>query len=53
MRERLALLGGALTVRSAPGRGTTVRAELPRPPAARPAPPAGGGRAGAGGPGAR
>jgi signal transduction histidine kinase len=53
MRERLALLGGALTVRSAPGRGTTVRAELPRPPAAGPAPPAGGGRAGAGGPGAR
>jgi signal transduction histidine kinase len=40
MRERLALLGGALTVRSAPGRGTTVRATLPLPP------PAGGAGAG-------
>jgi signal transduction histidine kinase len=37
MRERLALLGGALAVRSAPGRGTTVRAALPRRGATDPA----------------
>jgi PAS domain S-box-containing protein len=29
MRERVALLGGALAITSAPGRGTEVRAELP------------------------
>jgi signal transduction histidine kinase len=31
MRERLSFLGGALTVESAPGSGTTVRALLPLP----------------------
>jgi signal transduction histidine kinase len=29
MRERTALLGGSLTVNSAPGSGTTVTARLP------------------------
>jgi PAS domain S-box-containing protein len=47
MRERLALLGGALAVRSAPGRGTTVRAALPPPPPG--AGRAGAARAGGGG----
>ena len=31
MRERAELVGGSLTVRSSPGRGTTVRAAVPRP----------------------
>jgi signal transduction histidine kinase len=31
MRERAALLGGTLTVQSAPGQGTLVSAELPLP----------------------
>ncbi len=46
MRERAALVGGSLTVDSAPGRGTTVSATVPAGrPAAEPAPagPAGGG----------
>jgi two-component system NarL family sensor kinase len=30
MRERAALLGGTLVVRSKPGKGTSVRLELPR-----------------------
>lgn len=30
MRERVEALGGSITVRSAPGAGTTVRAEVPR-----------------------
>jgi signal transduction histidine kinase len=29
MRERVEMVGGSLTIESAPGRGTTVRAELP------------------------
>ena len=29
MRERAALLGGSLTIESAPGRGTTIFAEIP------------------------
>jgi len=29
MRERLTMVGGVLTIASAPGKGTTVRAELP------------------------
>ena len=29
MRERVSLLGGALEVRSAPGEGTSVMAEVP------------------------
>ena len=35
MRERVEMIGGTLLVESAPGRGTTVRAEIPfHPPAA-------------------
>jgi signal transduction histidine kinase len=34
MQERAAALGGEVTVRSAPGRGTTVAARLPQAPAA-------------------
>lgn len=34
MRERVEQAGGQLTIRSAPGRGTTVRAAIPRPGAA-------------------
>ena len=38
MEERVKRLGGQLTVKSAPGRGTVVRAELPLPvPAGTPA----------------
>ncbi len=33
MRERVALLGGQFAVRSAPGRGTTIRASVPLPEA--------------------
>jgi len=29
MRERLALVGGALEIESTPGRGTTVAAQVP------------------------
>jgi signal transduction histidine kinase len=29
MRERVEMVGGSLTIESAPGRGTTVRAEIP------------------------
>jgi two-component system sensor histidine kinase DegS len=29
MRERLEMVGGTLVIESAPGRGTTVRAEIP------------------------
>jgi signal transduction histidine kinase len=32
MRERAVELGGALTIDSVPGAGTTVRATLPRKP---------------------
>ncbi len=35
MRERVALVGGTLTVESAPGRGTTVIASVPLPAAGR------------------
>jgi signal transduction histidine kinase len=31
MRERAALAGGRLTIETAPGRGTTVVAEVPLP----------------------
>ena len=31
MRERIEMVGGQLTIESAPGRGTTVRADLPFP----------------------
>jgi signal transduction histidine kinase len=31
MRERVEMVGGQLTIESAPGRGTTVRAEIPFP----------------------
>jgi signal transduction histidine kinase len=30
MRERVEMLGGRLRLRSSPGAGTTVQAELPR-----------------------
>lgn len=33
MRTRASSFGGTCTVRSAPGQGTTVRVELPPPPA--------------------
>jgi signal transduction histidine kinase len=33
MRERVALLGGTLTIRSRPQKGTTVAVELPHDPA--------------------
>ena len=33
MRERVALVGGRLEIRSEPGEGTTVKAELPAAPA--------------------
>lgn len=33
MRERVEMVGGTLTIESAPGKGTTVRAEIPAPPA--------------------
>jgi two-component system, NarL family, sensor kinase len=33
MRERAALLGGRLAIKSRPGKGTTVTLELPRPTA--------------------
>jgi signal transduction histidine kinase len=29
MRERIEMIGGSLTIQSAPGKGTTVRAEIP------------------------
>jgi signal transduction histidine kinase len=32
MRERIEMVGGRFTLESTPGRGTTVRAELPLPP---------------------
>lgn len=34
MRERIEMVGGTLAIESAPGRGTTVRAQLPFKPAA-------------------
>ena len=34
MRERIEMVGGSLTIESAPGTGTTVRAEVPFKPAA-------------------
>jgi len=34
MRERIEILGGAFSVRSAPGKGTVVRAALPLAPLA-------------------
>jgi len=34
MRERAELVGGSLSISSRPGRGTTVRASVPRPPSA-------------------
>ena len=37
MRERVEMLGGRFTVESAPGKGTTVKAEIPFDSAARPA----------------
>jgi two-component system nitrate/nitrite sensor histidine kinase NarX len=38
MRERMELIGGTLTIDSAPGRGTRVIARVPVPPYATPAP---------------
>ena len=38
MRERMELIGGTLTIDSAPGRGTRVIARVPMPPYATPAP---------------
>jgi signal transduction histidine kinase len=35
MRERIEMIGGTLTIDSAPGRGTTVRAEIPFSPTAK------------------
>jgi signal transduction histidine kinase len=32
MRERIEMVGGSLVIESAPGKGTTVRAELPFTP---------------------
>jgi signal transduction histidine kinase len=32
MKERIAMVGGNLTIESAPGKGTTVRAEIPFTP---------------------
>jgi signal transduction histidine kinase len=29
MKERIEMVGGSLTIESAPGKGTTVRAEVP------------------------
>ena len=40
MRERAALLNGRVTIRSAPGRGTIITANLPWPPAEAPKPEA-------------
>ncbi len=37
MEERIGLLGGSLSISTAPGKGTAVRAEVPLPPAAPPA----------------
>jgi len=37
MRERVEMVGGAVVIESAPGHGTTVRAEIPYQPAAAPA----------------
>jgi signal transduction histidine kinase len=34
MRERVALLGGTLSFDSSPGKGTTIRAQIPLNPAA-------------------
>ena len=31
MRDRLAAVGGAVTIRSSPGRGTRVTVEIPLP----------------------
>jgi signal transduction histidine kinase len=33
MRERVALLGGTLTIESSPGTGTTITAQIPLNPA--------------------
>jgi signal transduction histidine kinase len=41
MADRLAALGGRLEVRSAPGQGTTITAQLPGAPSGRPPPPEG------------
>jgi len=35
MRERAQAMGGSLTVESAPGKGTTIKAHLPSPAASR------------------
>lgn len=34
MKERIEMVGGSLTIESTPGRGTTVRADIPFPPPA-------------------